>query len=146
MKKIALAILFTAAATCTFAQTAQQKPASQATQAPAKTLEQRAEAITASMAKNLRLTPDQVKKVQAINLESMRNAEKVQKKYKADPKQVVQQMDIISQTRLSRIKDVLTQPQFEQYQQRREEKMGVPREVQSSPSARQGAAALQDQN
>ncbi len=139
MKKIAFAILFSLAATCTYAQAAQRQ------QAPIKTIEQRAEAITASMAKNLHLTPDQVKKVQAINLESMRNAEKAQQKYKNDPKQIVQQMDIISQTRLSRIKDVLTQQQFEQYQQRREEKMGVPREVQSNPSARQGSGTAQDQ-
>ena len=55
-------------------------------------------------------------------------------------------MDAISDTRLSLIKDVLTPLQFSQYQQRREEKMGVPKEAQTFPaSAGQGSSGYNEQ-
>lgn len=91
------------------------------------------------MVKNLRLTPKQATELKDINRNSMRHAEETRTKYKADPRKLAEQMDIISQTRLSQIKDILTEQQFAQYQSRREEKMGVPREAQSNPASRQGA-------
>ncbi|SFH03811.1 hypothetical protein [Pontibacter chinhatensis] len=141
MKKIVFAIAFAIAAPSVFAQAQQpQAKTAQATQ----TLEQRAEAITAGFTKNLRLSPQQSQKVYAINLSSLKSAEEAQKKYKNNPKKLVTQMDMISQTRLSQLKDILTPQQFQQYQQRREEKMGVPREMQSNPAARQQNSAYQD--
>jgi Spy/CpxP family protein refolding chaperone len=140
MKKAALAtLLFATVTTAALAQApaTQQKQAKTTQDAP-KTLDQRADEITAGMVKNLRLVPDQAKKLQEINRTSMRHAEEARAKYKADPRKLAQQMDIISQTRLSQIKDILTEQQFAQYQSRREEKMGVPREAQSSPASRQG--------
>jgi Spy/CpxP family protein refolding chaperone len=109
-----------------------------------KTLEQRASDITGSMAKNLRLSPEQAKKLGEINLTSMKNAEEAKQKYKSDPKMIVIQMDIISQTRLSKIKDILSPQQFAQYQQRREEKMGVPKEAQSNPASRHEDSRYQE--
>ncbi|MFD2245488.1 hypothetical protein [Pontibacter ruber] len=137
MKRITLALIFAFVATATFAQNAAKKQTPQTTQSAPKTLEQRADEMTAGMVKHLRLTPDQAKKLKEINLYSMRSAEKAREKYKSDPRQAAQQMDVISQTRLSRIKDILTPQQFAQYQQRREEKMGVPREAQTNPANRQ---------
>lgn len=135
MKKTVLAILFALATSATFAQVQKSRQAAQAASPAGKALEQRASEITASMAKNLRLTPEQTAKVEAINLSSMQSAEDAQKRYKAEPHKIVQQMDVINQTRLSQLKDVLTPQQFTQYQNRREEKMGVPREARSNPAA-----------
>lgn len=142
MKKIVFAMAVAlATATSVFAQA--QQP--QAKTAPAgQTPEQRAEAITAGFTRNLRLSPEQTQKVYAINLSSLKNAEEAKAKYKSNPKKMVQQLDMISQTRLSQLKDVLTPQQFQQYQQRREEKMGVPSQMQSNPAARQQNSAYQD--
>lgn len=145
MKRLAFALIFVFATTASFAQgTAPQKQQAKPAQEAPKTLEQRADEITAGMAKHLRLTPEQAIKIKAINLTSMQNAEKAKETYQKEPRKIVQQMDIISQTRLSQIKDVLTPLQFQQYQQRREEKMGVPKEAQSNPTSRQGGALNQN--
>lgn len=141
MKKIVFAIAFSLAAPAAFAQAQQAQAKSQQAEP---SLEQRAEAITAGFAKNLRLSPQQTQKVYAINLTSLKQAEEAKAKHKNNPKKLVQQMDMISQTRLSQLKDVLTPHQFQQYQQRREEKMGVPNQMQSNPAARQQNSAYQD--
>ncbi|WP_347158900.1 hypothetical protein [Pontibacter chitinilyticus] len=145
MKKVVFAILIAFTATASFAQTSstQQPPAKAATQ-PASSIAQRADAITASMVRNLRLAPEQEAKLRAVNLTSMQNAEVAKQKYKNNPRRMVAQMDIISETRLSQIKDILTPLQFQQYQQRREEKMGVPQEAQSNPEARQRSPLNQE--
>ncbi len=136
MKRIVIALLIAIAGNAAYAQS--NSSMANETQAPAvKTLEQRADEITASMAKNLRLTPDQTAKLKLINLTSMQHAEDAKLKYKEDPRMIVKQMDIISQTRLSQIKDILSPYQFQQYQDRREEKMGVPNEAKSNPTSRQ---------
>lgn len=136
MKKVVFAILLTSAATTAFA----QAPAKQEKVIQAKlTLEQQAEAMTAGFTKNLRLTPEQTQKVYEINLNSLQHAEAAKAKHKSNPKRLVRQMEIISTSRLSQLKDVLSPQQFQQYQQRREEKMGVPKEAQSNPSTSQSA-------
>lgn len=140
MRKALLAAVFVFATLNTFAQ-GSKAPA----QATSKTVEQRATAITQSMASNLRLTPEQFKKVNEVNLTSMKQADKVLVKYKNNPKKLAAEMDVISQTRLSLIKDILTPLQFAQYQQRREEKMGVPKEAQSNPAIRQESSRTQEQ-
>lgn len=122
MKRLAFAILLAAATTATFAQGPADRQQTQAAKAEP-SLEQRAEAITASFAKNLRLNAQQTQKVYTINLSSLQHAEDAKAKYKNNPKKLVHQMEIISQTRLSQLKDVLTPTQFQQYQQRREEKI-----------------------
>ena len=137
MKRLAFALICAFATTASFAQgPAAPQQSATAAQAGVKSLEQRADEITAGMAKNLRLTPEQAQKIKAINLKSMQNAEVAKENFQNEPRKIVKQMDIINQTRLSQIKDVLTPLQFQQYQQRREEKMGVPREAQSNPSSR----------
>ena len=140
MRKAFLAAVFVFASIAAFAQGA-KAPA----QSAPKAVEQRAADITSGMAKHLRLTPEQAKQVGEINLNSMKQADKVLKQYKNDPKKAAAEMDVISQSRLSLIKDVLTPQQFAQYQQRREEKMGVPKEAQSNPAARQGGAGYYEQ-
>ncbi|MFT2009396.1 hypothetical protein ACMA1I_12030 [Pontibacter sp. 13R65] len=143
MKYFLLSILLAVAAPGAYSQTGGSIP--KTTQAGTKTLEQRAQEITASMAKHLGLLPEQVKKVGNINLTSMQHAEAAKKQYKDNPKMLMQQMDMIAQTRLSQIKEALTPMQFAQYQQRREEKMGVPKEAQSLPSSGQ-PGGYQDQH
>ncbi|WP_229733774.1 hypothetical protein [Pontibacter amylolyticus] len=137
MKKPVLAtLLFAFAATAVFAQAPAQKAAT--TQSAPTTLEQRADEITAGMVKNLRLSPKQAAELKDVNRSSMKFAEEARKKHRDNPPKLAQQMDMISQTRLSQIKDILTEQQFAQYQSRREEKMGVPREARSNPSQGQG--------
>lgn len=142
MKKLAFALFFALATTASFAQSTAAKP--KATQAAPETLEQRAEAITKSMASHLRLTPAQVQKIKTINLTNMQHAEAAKKKYLKEPRLLVQQLDVISETRLSQLKDELTPVQFQQYQQRREQKMGVPAEAQSNPTSGQQGLPYQE--
>ncbi len=139
MKKALLAIAFVFATATAFAQSGKAQSA-----APG--IEQRAAAITQGMARHLRLTPQQTQKIADINLSSMKAAEKAKVKYKKEPRRIVEEMDMISQTRLTQIKEVLTPLQFSQYQQRREEKMGVPREAQSNPGSSQGAGYNEQYN
>ena len=68
------------------------------------------------------------------------------KEYLAKIKKLAEQVDIINQSRLSQIKDVLTPQQFAKYQQRREEKLGVPKEMQSNPAARQQGSSYNTEN
>jgi Spy/CpxP family protein refolding chaperone len=143
MKKSVLAtLLFAFVATAVFAQAPAQKAAT--TQSAPKTVEQRADDITAGMVKNLRLSPKQAAELKDVNRNNMKFAEEARKKHRDNPRKLAEQMDIISQTRLSQIKDILTEQQFAQYQSRREEKMGVPREARSNPS--QGPGQQYDNN
>jgi periplasmic protein CpxP/Spy len=132
MKKITLSLFLAFASVAAFSQAPNSASAASQVQ-DNKSVQERAEEITMSMAKHLHLTPEQIKKLNKINLRSMQTAEEVKEKYKAEPREMVKQMDIISQTRLSQIKDILTFQQFQLYQQRREEKMGVPKEAQTYP-------------
>jgi Spy/CpxP family protein refolding chaperone len=138
MKKAVFAALFFALlGTSVYAQAPAAQKNGTAQSAP-KTVEQRADEITAGMVKNLRLSSKQATALKDINRNSMQQAEEARKKHRDEPRTLAQQMDIISQTRLSQIKDVLTEQQFAQYQSRREEKMGVPKEMRSGPGQGQG--------
>ncbi|CAN5919330.1 hypothetical protein BH24BAC1_BH24BAC1_08190 [soil metagenome] len=121
-------IVFLLAGNTAFSQTAAAPGA--ATPAP-QTLEDRSEAITASMVKNLRLNPAQAGKVRQINLNSMQMVEALRQQYKTDPNRLDQEVKTISSSRLSQLKDVLTPAQFSAYQQRREAKMGLPKQAGS---------------
>ncbi|MBB6610749.1 hypothetical protein H7F15_06845 [Pontibacter sp. Tf4] len=140
MRKIFFAALLVFVSATAFA----QGPKNPAQSAPA-SLEQRATAITNGMVKHLQLNPEQARRLAEVNLNSMKMAEEAKKKYKKDPKKVVAQLDAISETRLSLIKDILTPQQFAQYQQRREEKMGVPNEIKSNPASRQEGSRYNEQ-
>lgn len=86
----------------------------------------RANALTASMAQGLGLTPQQTEKVRAVNLNSVRSVEAARVRYRTDPRKMLGQIDAISQSRLEALKDVLSPAQFDRYQRKREEKMGIP--------------------
>lgn len=146
MKIIAFTLFIAFMATTAIAQNA-TKPQMQATsKADAKTVEQRAQEVTDSMIKHLRLNAQQAKKIGAINLANMQHLQEAIGKYKSNASMLAEQVDIINQTRLSQIKDVLTPQQFVQYQQRREEKLGVPKEMQSNPASRQEGSSHNYEN
>lgn len=141
MKKIAFTLFIAFSTVAAFAQST-AKPQEQTTsKADAKTVEQRAQEVTASMVKHLKLNAQQAKKVGIINLSNMQHLQEAIEKYKSNASKLAEQVDIINQTRLSQIKDVLTPHQFALYQQRREEKLGVPKEMQSNPAPRQEASS-----
>jgi Spy/CpxP family protein refolding chaperone len=86
----------------------------------------RAETMTTNMAQALSLTPAQTEKVRAINLTAVRNVETARQRYSQEPAKLKSYIDDVSLARLDRIKEVLTPVQFARYQQKREEKMGIP--------------------
>ena len=89
-------------------------------------IDARANALTANMQKNLSLTPQQTEKVRAINRRSVEQVETIRARYKTDPRKMVPRIDDVSSSRLSALKDVLNPAQFDKYQRKREEKMGLP--------------------
>ncbi|WP_205499655.1 DUF4890 domain-containing protein [Rufibacter psychrotolerans] len=90
------------------------------------TPEARAQSMTTSMAQHLRLNPAQTAKVKEINLASVQQLEKAKKDFRNDPRQLKATMDLIGATRLEALKSVLSVTQFQQYQQQRERKLGIP--------------------
>jgi Spy/CpxP family protein refolding chaperone len=86
----------------------------------------RAEALTTNMTQALGLTPAQTEKVRAINTTAVRNVETARQRYGQEPAKLRGYIDDVSLARLDRLKDVLTPAQFARYQQKREEKMGIP--------------------
>lgn len=86
----------------------------------------RAEALTTNMTQALGLTPAQTEKVRAINATSVRHVETARQRYGQEPAKLRSYIDDISLARLDQLKDVLTPAQFARYQQKREEKMGIP--------------------
>ena len=132
-----------AAPTTLLAQNTKPLPSKTAAPAPAATptlndtqLAERATALTDNMQKGLGLNPQQVEKVQKINLTSMRAVETARAQYRRDLRKMAGVVEDVSQSRLASLKEVLTPTQFDRYQRKREEKMGVP-----SGSAAQGNPA-----
>ncbi|MVN75275.1 hypothetical protein GO988_02950 [Hymenobacter sp. HMF4947] len=95
----------------------------------------RADALTANMAQALSLTPAQTEKVRAINSGSVRNVEAARVRYRQEPGTLRSRIEEVGLARLEQLKDVLTPAQFTRYQQKREEKMGIPtvRGTQGTP-------------
>jgi len=89
-------------------------------------IDARANALTANMQKNLALTPQQTEKVRVINRRSVELVENTRFKYRTEPRKMMTRIDDISASRISQLKDVLAPAQFDKYQRKREEKMGVP--------------------
>lgn len=117
------------------------RPAAKGAPAPAAapsneaTIQARVEALTTNMTQGLGLTPAQAEKVRAINLSSVRNVEAARLRYRQDPAKLRGYIDEIGLARLEQLKDVLSATQFQRYQQKREEKMGIPKAggVQGTP-------------
>ncbi|MDU0372681.1 hypothetical protein ACFPAF_19925 [Hymenobacter endophyticus] len=86
----------------------------------------RANALTDNMQKALGLTPQQLEKVRQINLVSVRGVESARQKYARNVRKMAGVVDDIGQSRLEMLKETLTPAQFDKYQRKREEKMGVP--------------------
>jgi len=102
-------------------------PAAAQTPAPSdEAIDKRANALTVNMQQNLGLNPQQTEKVRAINRRSVEQVETARLRYRAEPRKMVGAVDDIGQSRLSQLKDVLTPAQFDKYQRKREEKMGLP--------------------
>ncbi|MET4105174.1 hypothetical protein [Hymenobacter sp. UYP22] len=142
MKTLLLAALLTLTATSvSLAQTTATRPkpptkpaakpaAASAQPAPPVLNEQqvaaRANALTDNMQKALGLNPQQLEKVRQINLLSVRGVESARQKYARNVRKMAGVVDDIGQSRLAMLKETLTPAQFDKYQRKREEKMGVP--------------------
>ncbi|MBD2770018.1 hypothetical protein IC235_19190 [Hymenobacter sp. BT664] len=98
-------------------------------------IDAKANALTANMQKNLGLSPQQTEKLRAINRRGVDAVELARMRYRTDPRKLSGVVESISSSRLSAIKDVLTPAQFDKYQRKREEKMGIPnvQGVQGTP-------------
>ena len=115
--------------------------------ADAAVVDAKTNALTANMQKNLGLSPQQTEKVRAINRRSIDAVESAHLRYKTDPRKLAGVVESVSSSRLSAIKDVLTPAQFDKYQRKREEKMGVPnvQGVQGTPPPGLGRSAAGDE-
>ncbi|RSK24684.1 hypothetical protein [Hymenobacter metallilatus] len=129
------AVLFLAAMPAALAQTAPARPkapAKPAAPTPARPpvneqqVTARATALTDNMQKALALNPQQLEKVRQINLISVRGVETARQTYRQDMRKMAGVVDDIGQSRLEMLKEVLTPAQFDKYQRKREEKMGIP--------------------
>lgn len=98
--------------------------------------EARANALTANMQQNLGLSPQQTEKVRTVNQRSVAAVENARARYRTDPRKLQGLVEGIGQSRLESLKEVLTPAQFDKYQRKREEKMGVPnvQGVQGTPA------------
>ncbi len=146
MKALLFAALLTLTATPALQAQTTARPRPQparpgATNAPAPELNEekiaeRATALTANMQKALGLNPQQMAKVGQINLLGVRNVETARQTYRQDVRKMASVIDDIGQSRLAQLKDVLSPAQFDRYQRKREEKMGVPSSqgVQGNPA------------
>ncbi|HET9502694.1 MAG TPA: hypothetical protein VFO93_04085 [Hymenobacter sp.] len=89
--------------------------------------EERVAALTASMTQALGLTPAQTEKVRDINTKSVRKVEAARQRFAGEPAAKLRgAIEDIGLARLEQLKDVLTPAQFSRYQQKREEKLGIP--------------------
>lgn len=86
----------------------------------------RADALTENMRAALNLTPQQTEKVRSINTTGVRNVEQARLRYRTDPRKLQGYIESVGISRLEALKEVLNPAQFDKYQRKREEKMGVP--------------------
>ena len=89
-------------------------------------IEAKANALTLNMQQNLGLRGPQLDRVRQINLRSVGDVERARIQYLRDPRKMVRVVDAVSESRMTLLKDVLTPQQFDKYQRKREEKMGIP--------------------
>ncbi|MBC6605532.1 hypothetical protein H8B13_01740 [Hymenobacter sp. BT188] len=120
------------------------KPSAAAPAPAADKVEARAKALTDNMRQALGLTPPQVVKVNQINLTSVRNVETARLRYRTDLRKLNGIVEDIGQSRLAALKDVLSPEQFNRYQRKREEKMGVPNSSAAQGNPVPGLPSNQD--
>ena len=94
--------------------------------APDAVVDAKANALTTNMQQNLSLNPTQTEKVRAINRRGVELVESGRLRHRADPRKLAGIIESAGRSRLEALKDVLTPAQFNKYQRKREEKMGVP--------------------
>jgi hypothetical protein len=94
--------------------------------APDAVVDAKANALTTNMQQNLGLNPQQTEKVRVINRRGVEMVESGRLRYKSDPRKLAGIIESAGRSRLEALKDVLTPAQFNKYQRKREEKMGVP--------------------
>ena len=94
--------------------------------APDAVVDAKANALTTNMQQNLGLSPQQTEKVRVINRRGVEMVESGRLRYKADPRKLAGIIESAGRSRLEALKDALTPAQFNKYQRKREEKMGVP--------------------
>ena len=105
-----------------------------------KMITEKAQAMTENMNKHLNLSFDQQQKVKKINEKSIKEVELARVRYKKNLKKMNIEIQNIGSSRMSLLKDVLTEQQFATYNQKRAEKMGIQEdgEAPKSPVPPQG--------
>jgi hypothetical protein len=78
------------------------------------------------MTQALGLTSEQAKEAQKINLLSVQRVEEARAVYAKQLPKFRAEMELIAGSRLSMLKDVLSEQQFRAYDAMREKKMGIP--------------------
>ncbi len=146
---LALALVWGAGAIPAAAQAAVKPSAPKAARPPAASKpapapagikpEERARQMTASMTQALGLAAEQVKKVQEINLLSVQRVEEARRTYARKLPQMRAEIELIGNSRLSLLKDVLTAAQFRAYDVMREQKMGIPEALKQQAALSESA-------
>ena len=101
-------------------------PTAETVFAPDAVVDAKTNGLTTNMQQNLGLSPQQTEKVRVINRRGVEQVESGRLRYKADPRKLAGIIESAGRSRLEALKDVLTPAQFNKYQRKREEKMGVP--------------------
>ena len=98
-------------------------------------IDAKANALTANMQKNLGLSPQQTEKVRVINRRGVEAVESGHSRYRTNPRKLAGIIESAGRSRLEALKEVLAPAQFDKYQRKREEKMGMPNTqgVQGTP-------------
>ncbi|HSI89528.1 MAG TPA: hypothetical protein VK927_00355 [Adhaeribacter sp.] len=97
--------------------------------------------LTENMNKNLRLSPKQFEEVLKINRKSISDVELAKVQHIKNLKKMNAEIQSIGSSRMSLLKDVLTPQQFDAYNRKREQKMGIP---QDNPGRQPGLPPMQD--
>ncbi len=95
--------------------------------------------MTVSMAQALGLTADQSKRVQQINLQSVERVEEARRTYARQLSLMAAEIDKIGQSRLSLLKDALSEQQFRAYAAMREKKLGIPEALKQQAAMSEAA-------
>lgn len=82
--------------------------------------------MTTSMTQALGLAAAQTQRVHEINLFSVKRVEEARRTYARQLPRMRAEIELIGNSRLSLLKDALTEQQFRAYAAMREKKMGIP--------------------
>lgn len=95
--------------------------------------------MTISMVQALGLAAVQAKRVQEINLLSVQRVEEARHTYVRQLARMRAEIELIGNSRLSLLKDVLTEQQFRAYAAMREKKMGIPQALKQQAAMSESA-------